>query len=1450
MNQRVQPSPPAARQPSPPAARQPSPTNPQPILNLPVFLFKDSAIDEVKKIYETCLTEFKNNTKLLTFDPKDKSSVKDIHKTKSISKSGSGIVFTKDIDIGDVFVFRQLMMISSTNVEFVYFAYYNNIREYKKNTFYPTVSILIENKEYLINLDNIYRVIKQTDGVVKEFWNCIADNLGEKFLYAQNIVNMLDPARKLTYIPDFNTKALPSSSVNTQGVLKPYFSKNGLKYFNAEKQNLKIMLLLLKTISQNFNPEDTTMLQACKARIDFLKDGIKFTNDVKKSDAILLIKEYNMIYSVYVNHDLNKNTLYTNDNLSIIIHNSVYQLNTDIVIGILYTSDSSEYVAYWKAVADIMANMNDTQFNSFFLKKSIRGTPSLPAPSLAATKQSSPAATKQSSPAAAKQPSPAATKQSSPVAAKQPSPTAAKQPSPAATKQSSPAVAKQPSSAAAKQPSPAAAQSAKKTINKLLKKQLTKSAYDKYKEDFKDISEQQCVNIIDELKQIDVNNVANKPKVSNPKNALYSKGLINYDSDIILTALSKCHDKYNIKDEITDLIDSKNLYLENRSVSSTQPSQPVQTSAATSQTSRRTRDLVDPIYIEEYRQSCMKLAPKSEITFQEYTEHMQKLVKIIFELYDKVSNKTSDEISFNLFDENILQKYKANVDNLFTHKKQYAITKPIIYNSIYSITSLDGVLSNTYLSKAVKFTLLRKFFNGGVHKYIRFNNNYEHTETDNNYEYHRYMSLLPKYHCLNNMPSKASKSISDQLLALLEQLNTFTKDFKTDYNIIGNNKPEYHAMLQRINNYSDDDANNKLLCVLYNNNHYKKPTISDYYYYFKYDGPVVATSVMSAYNYVLTKHSYQPLTLSALTILYIEVSYKGTTPLFSRVVNEAIQNHLLNDTILNDATINKISKTMGYINAPNTPGYNKEDIYIFHGTQNLMHSSRQTEINLLSFLSCSLNIYISINYATSNLTGNNRKKKGIIYIFKVSKDIKFVNFNDGLYQILLLPGTKIIIKNEINIGNILYVLCHVENNDNINFARKVLQNMQQNFATLGPYQITKYAIKKNKASFPTCTEVALSGTRIFFRPGVQNIFTMDHQNTNYIYTSLGKELNNTEINTCFNIEYTIHQHMINDCYKFFNVNCVDYQLFYNNTNHPNNLYTAWKADSSYNTVAGFWYDTANFLADCILSNSDCMNGKNYLKNNRDAKKYMLVWFKGCGMYNIYGYRKPRFNNKEAPYEYIGILDEFIPLLERHHRPVQDIMKDLTISPRGILSQFGPFLDKLETEYIEFLDSYLDIPHSSQEYKDIKKMIKELVNILRYRLQYFMQYSDEINGNIRRYISENSTVQLPSLGGDANISLSHKNKDIIEPYYKKMIDSKTVYSPSVSLTSSNKNPANIYESIKNIPLPSDTRVAAKYLQEPYKSYYATKNEDDIVDYCNDGYAVSNKVFEKILEKLGK
>ena len=72
---------------------------------------------------------------------------------------------------------------------------------------------------------------------------------------------------------------------------------------------------------------------------------------------------------------------------------------------------------------------------------------------------------------------------------------------------------------------------------------------------------------------------------------------------------------------------------------------------------------------------------------------------------------------------------------------------------------------------------------------------------------------------------------------------------------------------------------------------------------------------------------------------------------------------------------------MQYVNLTLKSSYNKDDIYIFHGTQGLMHTSGQKEFMILSFLSCSFNIYISIDYSKALLSFSNRK--GIIYVFKV-----------------------------------------------------------------------------------------------------------------------------------------------------------------------------------------------------------------------------------------------------------------------------------------------------------------------------------------------------------------------------------------------------------------------------------------------------------------------------------
>ena len=848
------------------------------------------------------------------------------------------------------------------------------------------------------------------------------------------------------------------------------------------------------------------------------------------------------------------------------------------------------------------------------------------------------------------------------------------------------------------------------------------------------------------------------------------------------------------------------------------------------------------------------------------------IMNLFFKFNRFNSKKKENTITFYFFDETTYTNYTTYVDNKFIYNKPSHIDRGLIFDDSNSIKSSTGVLSNTYLNKALTFTIDAD----GLGITIKFNNKYRHTNFDDDFEFFRYMSIIPKYHCLSSA-NHISKEIQNIIIGFLEQLNDITKDFPTDYDIIAENNKDYDKLLKQMSNYSNNHENNKLLCVLINNNYNKKSNIHDYYYYFKHDGPTMGIAYLNAYNYVHQLKTYQPLEIGSDTKYNIEFDYKGQPPLFSKVVNEGIQNRIINDIKLSEGTANRIKTVMSYLNCKAKSNYDKEVFYVFHGTQYMMHAKGQNEINLLSFLSCSFNIYISIDYALNNLSSlSSKKNKGIVYVFKVNKSIKYINFGDGLFQILLLPGTKILIKNEFNVGHIKYVLCDIDNNNNIEFGKRILAEIENNTILPNVYNIQAYNILKPKTIYPNCQYVELSGTRIQYRPNVEHIYHINHNSHSYIYTSLYKVMNLStmdnraiKINSFANIEYLLHQHIINDCYIYFKCNCVKYKIFYNNSNHPNNIYSAWNIDDNYQTLNNnFVYDINNFWIDTLLGNTECMTGRHYLKH-KDNGEQRLVWFKGCGLYNTSGYRKPRFNSKDAPYEYLGILDYLMSDLQSNSDKILGINNQTFIAN---LKGFNKALNNIEKGYLDFLDYHTDIPKDSMEYKDIKKMIVDLISALQYRSEYFLKHMDTIEANIIEFIGEETDISPASFGGDSsmrfdknlkpsknilsiyqhlkqdkkhNHNLNKLNKlDQVNTYIQKM--SSTSDSLSVS---SNSNSKKQYELIKNIPLPESTEVRAKYLREPYRTYYKGAERNQIIDYSNQGFAVSNKDFDMIKKRLG-
>ena len=1217
-----------------------------------------------------------------------------------------------------------------------------------------------------------------------------------------------------------------------QNVFK--LSDAGLKFIK-QGYNTKLYMYNLDHAKP---PDDAEFMNKVRVTKELTADGIKFTVDVTRFDMFVLQQD-DVMFALYntSNFKYIKNTNYTS--IYITLNKTKYFLDPNHIVGIVKDLKKVQEVKFWKEISDIMypylslSYLDDNATLSTFPAKAVspktakaakaantaKPVSAKAASPTNATKAVSPANTakatspKAASPAnAAKATSPKTAKATSPKTAKATSPKAAKATSPKTAKATSPKTAKATSPKAASPANTAKVASPRQSFK--IQKHLPKKAYMEHDKQLQSLSKDDCHNIISSLK-------SGNDKVPNPKflvNSRHTSQKINFDSDIVLTALSKCYFDTNLDvKDVSELIDVTKLYHPlNANVDTTRSTRSTKT--------KQLRDIMDPTIVEDYHQSCLILAAKRNLYMYmpEYQEHIKKLLRILDAIYKHyIKTYTSAVISFNLLDEQSKENIISFVDKKFVTEKPYML-KELTFDDTRPVRTLDDVVTNTYLKRVLNFL----FSSGNGNGNIKFNYTNLHNKYDSNFEYQKYMSVLPKYHCLN-FAQKLKKNDIQELLQMLQELDEFTKPFPKRYTIYGMFKPIHNNLSLQISKYIDNIFDkNKLLFVIINNNFHKKPSADDYYYYFEHDGPAPASSFIGAENYIKFLSLYQPLDIRTDVLQNIETYYKGVSPLFSKVVNEALQNHILNGIKLNENTTRKLENVMQYVSALPRRKYDREVIYVFHGTQNLMHAKGQTEMNLISFLSCSFNIYISIDYAINNFAVQKKYKKGIIYVFEIDKDVNYINFNDSLFQILLLPGTKIIIRTEFNVGSLKYILCHVSNNNNMQFGTQLLEDIKHNTSLLTTtYTIHKFQFR-TKPSHPKSFQVSFSRNTLF-KDNVPNMFTMNIENSQYIYTSLGNP-NNSDSHRFSNLQYTIHQHIINDCYRYFNErNCIEYTLLY----EDDKIYTAWKVDADYDTANTYFkYNLENFFIDSLMGYTDCMNKKNYLMHKVNQKN-MMISFKGCGLYNTAGYRKPRFNRNEEPFEYLSIFTEIIDqsLLDTNMNQVQ-LMAVLKFNKfMSFNEDFAAYLSQLHDKYKAFLNC-LDIAHDSPEYIDLYNMIDDIIHILHIRSAYFQEKTDVILSNIMKCMNDS----IPVLSGGKHELLKTKS------HMEQLIKPKT----------SSKHLSNLYDSIKNLPLPSDTQVVASELTEPYKSYYKTKSDADLVDTFNEGYCVSNEEFAKILYKLNK
>ena len=805
---------------------------------------------------------------------------------------------------------------------------------------------------------------------------------------------------------------------------------------------------------------------------------------------------------------------------------------------------------------------------------------------------------------------------------------------------------------------------------------------------------------------------------------------------------------------------------------------------------------------EEYAKSCKKISKKisahKSIYIDIYIRHMKKLLLLLHflhQIYRITFKKNMPQI--NMFDVQSIKKHNEETDK-YIYIDAFGI--PIYRRSNTSFINAEYLLpitNNNYGDEDTKFVV--RFSDSKTHsqryslddkqsggKYTKFNEKLLYStimhrcirlsfegnkilfndepkrkyseDVLDNLEYIKYMSILPYYislkeRCEDILPlfanidsidikkikhAKDIKNIED----IFRKINVLHSYSQEEYTISYNNK-KYGKQFNDIKGYSDEDTIMTILYTIINNNN---SINKDYYYWFKYNSPIPAITILDTETFIYGIHTFQPLKLSETRLSDIMINYIGSTYPYSKIVNNSLQNYIANGIVMEKRAYKRVRNLLKFYNdSEYNIQNNKKTIYVFHGTYRDFSSDYNKDVVLTSFLSCTFDIRVALKYAYENL-----KNSGVVYILEVKDDIKYVNFNDEYYQIILAPGLRITITNVLFIGGVKYNFCKVYNTDK-EYVNILYNNIfEGGNGRLKLYNIKNYKIYGDKEKYPQTSNIT------------QNSIS-NPSDPKYTYICLGNQINeDISYNTYFNIKYTLHQHFICDCYKFFknndkdvffNINVVDYGIYYD----TDKFYTGYKNDDNYeniniesNDYKRFQYNFEKLFIDSLLHNTDALYPLNYMKNKKRRRDYKLTSFRGAGLFDTDGFKKIDFNIHEPSKIYMELIKEYISRNEDRSLYINDIPRDYMklIIEKNIdyLKEFrDDFVDMLKNEYINFIDINMMIDKTTEEYIDLIEMFNELAGSLKFTADYYVNNME--NGNI--YSEIEPYIFEKKMGGKMN-----------------------------------------------------------------------------------------------------
>ena len=746
--------------------------------------------------------------------------------------------------------------------------------------------------------------------------------------------------------------------------------------------------------------------------------------------------------------------------------------------------------------------------------------------------------------------------------------------------------------------------------------------------------------------------------------------------------------------------------------------------------------LIDLTYFINYIESCKKIEKQQTITYEQLTTHINHLLSLC-EINTKNKIMCYDDIFLNDFallkSKNIItesiQNNKFNIDHCYFYEDIYK-------NNLnpYTYDENDIILLNAAFNRIYIFNYNTNFTFAPNNKYIFKLKNPQllnNIISENN-------KTLPKYFAHNFIDKTETNNKLNYLTAFL---NCFSQDFLQNIEITENESIKkfstINALFPNIKTRECED----LTTILFNNTSFNLLKILMPITANNFDGTICHSTVdKNVYLYNLL--NYQSYNIPLPDLLNISKAYKnyGIRP-FSTDLNNALSNFVNDPNIeISDEIKTRIMKTFDFINqnySEKSINYDKS-IFVFHGTSGKLNSDTITAL-----LSTSFNINIAITYASHNINPH-------IYVFRINTNtIKYINFNDNLQQLLLLPGTKIIEKGTLNNSNYTFILCDIEI-PHQNYIKKLIHKIK---TYKSKYRLTSYPIKIqnytndyiNVISYPT----NIYNNNTIFRNTVYK--TYDNK---YLFCNMLQESANKD-NVFLNLKYTIHQLIINNIYSYFLTdNIIKYNLLdFNN----GKILTGWKYDNTLINTANkpdYKYDFNFIIIDILCNNFDLANKISYLITTDNKVK--KVWFKTTGIFNGVALQTITSDDTDS----LNTIFEkdkntIINNTEIYKNNKQDI-KPFVDKYIALIQQFKTdnIINKIIENYTDLIDNVLDIPQSKEEYKDIKILLDTIQKYFNAKVDYMLA----LNKN-DLILQINNKMSL--LGGkDKKLSSSSLDKSII------------------------------------------------------------------------------------------